>query len=972
VSRNLVPEVIKRFKGLRSWDSVALCPPDYALDCANVIPSGSGGLEKLRCPKTLAAAIGDLVGNGNIFNFQSALGIRQVLAGVGRYLYRFALDGYTPSLISSDPLNSGILSVVQSNNIAFIANGLRMMKWTGTNFQNWGIAKPAAPGVIDSALSNPAVAPVVGESALPPIPDPVMIPILGETSGGALALRTYSASITFIGPNAGETMESPAAVSLVDANFVAVVQPVDTISGTIGWNCYVDILGNGVRTKQNTLVIPIGIQCFEPLTGFTNTGAAPPGASTAGYFPLRNYSVSYTFVSVNGGETAESPVTVAAISANAEAVISAPAAISGATGWNCYVDILGGAARTKQNGAVIPFGSPITEPITGFTNTGDLSPGVNRTGADVVITDPAVPPVCAGFYKGEGIARTYSITYTLVDSHGETLESPAATLALADGEWATITAPASVPGTIGWNCYVDPAGGATRYRVNGDTPLAFAGNYVEPDPWGFYFHDLDPVPPIANTTGGKGIAVVMGWRYRVAAGNSVTGHIGAASEPSPSTGASTAKVMGVGIANPTDAQCDQLWLFRTQDGGADYYLRPNPATADGSYPLTPGGGTVLWDDMVDADLDTAIIAPLINLPPPVGRYLSLWKGQGRIFIFNLLGAPQDIAYSGYERIFIGRPEETFPPNNRLRLAIGSDEIRGGGVIQAGIVVFSKSNEMFMFKGGVEDIVTDQPPAFAAVLEQLPWNTGCASHYSIVSTPYGLVWLASDKTIKIFSGTDKPRTLGGDILPLLRRITPGTEQDARSIFFCFLEREWYLMLCAVDGSITKNCIIIVDLDPDETANVGGFPLFVEADAMELVEDENGINHVVLLQNGAMVELTVLSDTTGGISLVYAATANLLPAHWRGGYVGNDGPQVYKLFRWANLVTDQSGFRLQGYSVNDENSTFRDPEILPFVSVNHKHTINHKTRRLSLEIQFPDEDVAANVLELSILSIPTSER
>jgi hypothetical protein len=746
MARGLKTVTIKQFKGLNCWDTLTNVGEEWAIDCMNVIPSGSGGLEKLRYPISKSVLNADVIGAGNIFNYQNALGIRQVLAMFGDKFYSFAMDSYVETLRDTNALNVGILSAVCSNNIAFMANGLRMMKWDGTNIFNWGISQ-----------------------AYPPQPS-----------------------------------------------------------------------------------------------------------------------------------------------------MSAPGAL----------------------------------------------------------TDPTMPPqvVFSTYSPGLG-ARTYAVTYTWIDANGgETLPSPATTLATAFYPTVCGIKPAAFPlppaSAVGWNAYVDIAGGANRRRMNteehGGIPMPLNYELWERHPTDFSANMINPVEPGANTSG-AGQTLAIGRRYRVAYGNAV-GHIGAASQPSNSTGAVAAQTITVIVNNPTDPQCDRIFLFATEDGGSDYYLMSNIATSDGSWPLTVGVSTSIEDGFLDADLNTAIIAPLLNFPPPVAKYVCEWGG--RIFAFNLAGYLQDIVYSGYERIYIGRPEESFPPNNRLRLAMGADEIRGGGVIQAGVVAFSKSNEMFMLRGEVEDKSTDAPIQYSAVLDKLPWNTGCASHFSIVKTPYGLAWLASDKTIKIFNGTDQPTTLAAGLLPILRSITPGTEEDARGIFYCFLEREWYLLLCAVDGSTQKNRILIVDLEPDKDANVGAFPLQIEADAMEIVEDSDGISHLIIAQDGILKELIILSDTTGGISLTYTATANMIPARWRSGYFGNDSSEWMKIFRYGRLVVDQLGFSTQIYLVNDE---FRFPDIMPFSMLVGDHIpINRKAKRASIELKFPEADTAANVIELSLNAFLTSQR
>jgi hypothetical protein len=375
--------------------------------------------------------------------------------------------------------------------------------------------------------------------------------------------------------------------------------------------------------------------------------------------------------------------------------------------------------------------------------------------------------------------------------------------------------------------------------------------------------------------------------------------------------------------------------------------------------------------MPDTDLNLDIEAPLLNAPPPLGKYLTTF--QGRIFVAGIVGAPQDVAFSGYERIFLGRPEESFPPNNRLRLAIGADDVRGMGAVQAGVVIFSKSNEMFMFRGNIEDIQTDEEILYSAVLEQLPWNQGSSSHDSGAETPYGFVWLGSDLTIKIFNGVGEPETLSDNISPLLRRITPGQEQFTRGAFLCYLEREWYMLLCAIDGSQRPNCIVVVDLERDQTKNVGSFPLYFGCDGLEVIEDPNGKNHVIVMALGSPYELTVLSDTVGGISTEYQSTNMNLLAYWRSGYFGIDDPLVMKFWRFLRLVADQPGFRIKLYLVDDDAHSFRTPEIVDFQPADVPlFAINAKTRRISIEIQFPMQDVSANVLELMVSYFPLSAR
>jgi hypothetical protein len=746
MARNLQNKVIKKFHGLAVFPTLTTVSPEWAIDCANVMPSGSGGLEKMRVPVVLSSQVTDLIGEGNIANFQNALAVRQVVAFFDTFFYTFALDSYVPTLQSNDALNSGVPSFAQSNNQMFIANEQRMMKWDGSNFQKWGIDKPTVA--------------MLSLTAAPAIADPTPAPVC-----------------TFI--------------------------------------------------------------------SYPGIGSSP-----------RTYTVSYTWVDAFGGETKEStPATATTASADMMCVVARPASIpTGSTGWNVYVDV-GGGTRHRVNGTDI-WGVPI--------------PLVTTSIEEAAVAD-----------------------------------------------WPS--------------------------RM------------------------VNPAAPGANTTG-TGTTMATGRRYRISYGDSL--HIGAASDPSESTSSFSGQSLALVVANPTDGRSDRIWLFATVDGGNDFYLDSNPNSVDGSWPLDAGLTTTIVDGATDAQLNTAIVAPLINLPPPVGKYLK--KFMGRIFVGGIVGEPQTVAYSGDERIFIGRPEESFPPNNRIRFAIGADEVGGIGSIASGLIVWSINNEMFMLKGAIEDNTQDAPIMFGARLDELPWNVGCYSHLSVVNSPHGVIWHASDNDVKIFNGTGDPETLSDAITPIMRRISEAQRVDTRGVFYCYQEREWYLLLCSLDGSATKNCILVFDLEQTAEKNVGAFPLYVQADAMEIVEDSNGLNHVVIMQDGYAKELVILSETTGGVALTWTKGADTLGAFWRSGYIGTDSSDWIKLFRYGKLIADQPGFSVQVFFVDED---FRNPIVLPINSLQFQGAyfpLNWKSRFASIEIDFPSDDAPCCVSQLEVAYVPVSQR
>jgi hypothetical protein len=589
--------------------------------------------------------------------------------------------------------------------------------------------------------------------------------------------------------------------------------------------------------------------------------------------------------------------------------------------------------------------------------------------ADVALDNPLYPIGGNLVVAGALGARLYWYAYTFSNNFGETLISPLLGTEIPAGNVLEIPPPADYPaGATGWSFYCDIHGGGnlTLQSVGGVTLWGFGATITEPVTG---FTDSGMPVPTENTTG-EGttepdpLTLTVGRKYRIAYGNSMTGHVGAASDASASSGAVAADAIELTIPNSDDPQVDLIYVFATMDGGEDYYL---------NFIIAPslGPSTVITDQTKDADLNTAIIAPMLNYPPAVCKYVA--KFQGRMFCFGNEEAPQDIWFSGYERIFLGRPEESFPPNNRIRLGIGADVMRGAGETQAGIVFMSRSDEMYMLRGTIEDRTTDEPIQYTADLEELPWNQGCASHYSVVKSPYGMVWLASDKSVKIFDGTNEPKTISEAVNPILRSITPGTEEMVQGVFFCFLEKEVYILLCAIEGETRCNRILIFDLNPDKDENFGCTPLAVRADSIRVVEDENGLNHVLILQDGILKELTILTDTTGGITNEYTATDEIVPAYWFGGYFGQSNPEVVKCFRYGKLITDQIGFRVVLRLIHEENGyTFREPYRTDPQLIDGTHIeADLKGRRLGVDIWFPEQDVSANVLELTMLHIQIAE-
>lgn len=519
--------------------------------------------------------------------------------------------------------------------------------------------------------------------------------------------------------------------------------------------------------------------------------------------------------------------------------------------------------------------------------------------------------------------------------------------------------------------------------------------------WGFNGPANAPTGPVAIA---GALSPITGYEYSYAWKNSITGHVSNRTPVTASTGAQANKAFQVtGTAPAIDATTpsgfvggiDTIVWFRNLDGGGDQFRLAEVNLLSGAVLTFQSNASVvtvagtsfleITDNSPDSALDQTTIGPLINNPPVVGKYVAV--GQNRVFVFNLAGAPQDFIYSGYEQILLGRPEQSFPPNNRIRLSIGAEALAGGGVLHSGVVAFSQTGRMFMLRGAIEDITLAVPVNFSAYLEELPWTLGCASHFTIQTTPYGLVWLAGDKTVQLFDGHSPPVDISAPVYPLLRRITPGTESQCVASYFNWLERDWYALVCALDGALAPTHIIFfaANKQPDST-DLESIEIFVS----DLPSSLPGITWIGLLTNsklqrmlcvaagGLIQQLPVTSDTVGGLTLdetINPATNGRLNAYWRSGYFGSDLPERSKMFRWARLISDQdpSAFQMVVRLVDDEARTLLQPEIRgPLKLTSSRLGVNRRAKRASLEIDFPANDAPANVIELQMAYIGTSQR
>jgi hypothetical protein len=186
-----------------------------------------------------------------------------------------------------------------------------------------------------------------------------------------------------------------------------------------------------------------------------------------------------------------------------------------------------------------------------------------------------------------------------------------------------------------------------------------------------------PTVAVSGTAGS--MTAAAGYAYVFCYGNSKTGHISSPSPVSVNTATFTNKLnVAVTLTASTDAQVNQIRLFRTTDGGGGTYFElPNSP-----FPNTSGN---VLDTASDSSLQVGSIAPTPTFNDPPTPLQAPVYFAGRFWGF----AGNKVYFSGLEEINQGVPEESFPsgtagnfwsfdqPVNALSVAgIGANQMLG--------------------------------------------------------------------------------------------------------------------------------------------------------------------------------------------------------------------------------------------------------------------------------------------------------
>lgn len=485
--------------------------------------------------------------------------------------------------------------------------------------------------------------------------------------------------------------------------------------------------------------------------------------------------------------------------------------------------------------------------------------------------------------------------------------------------------------------------------------------------------------PCSDTIASTPIVNPTTWRkYKIAFKNSITGHESAMSPEVtlfPGVGTVSLVYLGWDAFNMSvvenDTQIDKVVVYSTLDGGSVYYFNKE---YDIVRPI--GSWPDLFDRTPDSLLDTSRRGADYNFPPPLAHYVCEWGGRIYIACLEDGNGRADIMYSGVEAVNIGVCEESFPPRNRLRLAIGADDVRGIGAIQAGLIAFSKSNEMFMFRGIPEDVTGETFLQYSAYLEKLPWQTALMSHATLEPTDHGLMFISAQHSVSSYIGSGKPEDYSLAVAPYMRDITRGSEQSAVSAYYNYADRDWYLVGIPYNGSTKPSLILVVDLTEGED-NQGTFVLSIgEFDWIDYIEDPvSGAPMVVIAKDNVLSKLSLVNMTTHGAQAVLGApdAGHPLSAYWESGSFGSDSPGLVKTFRRADVISDRDTWSMTAKVIDDSGSrTWENPETVTMAKQGNRVAVNRKGRHCRLRLTFPEPDQDMNVTQVRLRMVATSTR
>lgn len=354
------------------------------------------------------------------------------------------------------------------------------------------------------------------------------------------------------------------------------------------------------------------------------------------------------------------------------------------------------------------------------------------------------------------------------------------------------------------------------YRLNGT-------EFVQMDTaTNFYLNGIPrnaTAPTASIVVGGAGTlatGVTVSYAYR----NSVSGHVSRMSPASGSSGATSAgnNTLRVAVTASAEVGVDGIVLFISADGGNVRYLRTDTA----GDPIVSGNTTGNIDISVTAiTRDTLTPETDFNNTPPANAFF-MFRWKDRICLCDFRGAitRQQLQYNGYESCYYGVPWESWPPLNIINIPNKGDAIRGGVETPQGALILGEQDS-YLLSGYPTDKVSG-PEASVSVtehLEQLGWQLGTRSPYTITNSPFGTWWLDQNKRIQLWAWEGFPVEVGlglrGDLDDI--QDTDAARNMAEGVWYQHGEDAGVYALTASTSGSTNNRMYFVTAYKDPQTN-----------------------------------------------------------------------------------------------------------------------------------------------------------
>lgn len=194
--------------------------------------------------------------------------------------------------------------------------------------------------------------------------------------------------------------------------------------------------------------------------------------------------------------------------------------------------------------------------------------------------------------------------------------------------------------------------------------------------------------PVTLVAGGFSPAPSTGFQYVAAYGNSGS-PVGQASPPTAIIKPDATHSVQITLVASTDPQANQIWVFRTRDGGSTYENLPSSP-----YPNTSGNVT---DSAPDATLNLFQLADLngLNTPPPSG-FTAFEFHLGRIW-----GAVGNTVYYSVGTdlgSIVGSAYEGFPPANFFTFPSAVVRLFSIGTVDGAVLIVFTTSDVYVILG----------------------------------------------------------------------------------------------------------------------------------------------------------------------------------------------------------------------------------------------------------------------------------